>query len=199
MQEQLLRLMLAIADARGDEAAAVVISFGERLEGFEDAPMRRMVAELVGSYHDRSAKELNIGRAMLDLARSASRFGLRMPAELSLLGETLLNLHEIGRLLDAGFDVNKSMRAHATSLMRRRMLKTSTPAHILSSALEVRDFVERLPERANRILDALAANDLRLKVEVIDHGSASSTAFRRLRIALPSAWCSPRSSSVRRC
>jgi len=37
--------------------------------------------------------------------------------------------------------------------------------------LEMRDFAERLPERANRILDALAANDLRLKVEVIDHGS----------------------------
>src|SRR5688572_15203426 len=171
VQEQLFRLMLAIADGRGDEAAAVVISLGERLESFEEAPMRRMVGELVASYQDRSAKELNIGRAMLDMARSASRFGLRMPAELPLLGKTLLNLHEIGRVLDAGFDVNGSMRKHATSLMRRRMLKSATPTHVLSSALEVRDFVERLPERANRILDALAANDLRLKVEVIDHGS----------------------------
>jgi hypothetical protein len=37
--------------------------------------------------------------------------------------------------------------------------------------MEVREFVERLPGRANQILDALATNDLRLKVEVIDHGS----------------------------
>jgi predicted unusual protein kinase regulating ubiquinone biosynthesis (AarF/ABC1/UbiB family) len=171
VQEQLFRLMLAIADGRGDEAAAVVISLGERLEGFEDAPMRRMVGELVASYQDRSAKELNIGRAILDMARGASRFGLRMPAELPLLGKTLLNLHEIGRVLDSGFDVNGSMRKHATSLMRRRMVKSATPTHLLASALEVRDFVERLPERANRILDAVAANDLRVKVEVIDHGS----------------------------
>jgi len=171
VQEQLFRLMLAIADGRGDEAAAVVISIGERLEGFEDAPMRRMVGELVASYQERPAKELNIGRAMLDMARGASRFGLRMPSsELPLLG-TLLNLHEIGRVLDSGFDVNGSMRTHATSLMRRRMVKSATPTHLLSSALEVRDFVERLPERANRILDAVAANDVRLKVEVIDHGS----------------------------
>jgi ubiquinone biosynthesis protein len=171
VQEQLFRLMLAIADGRGDDAAAVVISLGERLEGFEDAPMRRMVGELVTSYHDRSARELNVGRAMLDMARTASQFGLRMPAELPLLGKTLLNLHEIGRVLDSDFDVNGSMRTHATSLMRRRMVKGTTPTHLLSSALEVRDFVERLPERANRVLDALAANDLRLKVEVIDHGS----------------------------
>jgi len=171
VQEQLFRLMLAIADRRGDEAAAVVIAIGERLDVFEDAPMRRMVGELVGTYHDRSANELNVGRAMLEMARSAGRFGLRMPAEIPLLGKTLLNLHEIGRVLDDTFDVNRSLRTHATSLMRRRMLKTATPTHLLSSVLEVRDFVERLPERANRILDALAANDLRLKVEVIDHGS----------------------------
>ena len=171
IQDQLFRLLLAIADGRGDEAATVVIALGEKLEEFEDASMRRTVSELVIRYHDRSAKDLNIGRAMLDLARTGNRFGLRMPAELPLLGKTLLNLHEIGRVLDDGFDVNGAMRAHATSLMRRRMLKTMTPAHLLSSMLEMRDFAERLPERANRILDALAANDLRLKVEVIDHGS----------------------------
>jgi predicted unusual protein kinase regulating ubiquinone biosynthesis (AarF/ABC1/UbiB family) len=133
--------------------------------------MRRMVSELVTSCHDRSAGDLNIGRAMLDMGRSASQFGLRMPAELPLLGKTLFNLHEIGRVLDSDFDVNGSMRTQATSLMRRRMVKGTSPTHLLSSALEVRDFVERLPERANRILDALATNDLRLKVEVIDHGS----------------------------
>jgi ubiquinone biosynthesis protein len=42
---------------------------------------------------------------------------------------------------------------------------------VFSTALEIRDFAERLPSRMNRILDALSANDLRLKIEVIDHGS----------------------------
>jgi hypothetical protein len=46
-----------------------------------------------------------------------------------------------------------------------------SPATVFSSALELRDFAERLPGRVNRILDALAGNDLRLKIEVIDHGS----------------------------
>ena len=42
---------------------------------------------------------------------------------------------------------------------------------MFSTALEMRDFAERLPGRMNRILDALSGNDLRLKIEVIDHGS----------------------------
>ena len=55
--------------------------------------------------------------------------------------------------------------------MRRRLLKSVSPANAFSSALEVRDFAERLPGRVNRVLDALVDNDLRLKVELIDHGS----------------------------
>ena len=63
------------------------------------------------------------------------------------------------------------MRQNATDLMRRRMWKAATPANLWTSALEVREFAQRLPGRVNRILDALAGNDLRVKVEVIDHGS----------------------------
>jgi len=171
VQDQLLRLMLAIADARGDEAASVVVSLGEKHDDFDEASLRRMVIEVVGGHQHTPAKSLNIGRVMLDMARTSGGYGLRLPADLALLGKTLLNLHHIGRVLDPEFDVNGSMRRNATGLMRRRMLKTLTPAHLLSSALEVRDLTERLPERLNRILDAIAANDLRLKVEVIDHGS----------------------------
>jgi ubiquinone biosynthesis protein len=171
VQDQLLRLLLAIADGRGDEAASVIVSLGEKHEDFNDPLLRRAVIEVVGGHQHTPAKALNIGRVMLDMARTSGRYGLRLPADLALLGKTLLNLHHIGRLLDPEFDVNGSMRRNATGLMRRRMLKTLTPTHLLSSALEVRDLAERLPERLNRILDAIAANDVRLKVEVIDHGS----------------------------
>lgn len=108
---------------------------------------------------------------MLEMARTGGNHGLRMSPDLALLGKTLLNLDEIGRVLDPEFDVNASMRQNATDLMRRRMWKTTTPANLWAAALEVREFAEQLPGRVNRILDALAGNDLRLKVEVIDHGS----------------------------
>jgi predicted unusual protein kinase regulating ubiquinone biosynthesis (AarF/ABC1/UbiB family) len=94
-----------------------------------------------------------------------------MPPELALLGKALLHLDEIGRTLDPEFEVNASMRRNATQLMQRRMLKSVTSATMFSTALEMRDFAERLPGRMNRILDALSANDLRMKIEVIDHGS----------------------------
>jgi ubiquinone biosynthesis protein len=143
----------------------------DKLEDFDEVELRAVVADVVGHYQQTPARDLNVGRVMIEMARGGSRCGLRMPSELALLGKTFLNLHHIGRVLDSDFDVNGSMRRNATSLMRRRMLRTVTPTHLLSSALEVRDFAERLPGRLNRILEALSANDLRLKVDLIDHGS----------------------------
>jgi ubiquinone biosynthesis protein len=171
MQERLFRLMLAISEARGDEAASIVIAMGDKHDDFNEMQMRRMIIEMVGRYRNTAAKELNVGRVMLEMARAAPQHGLRLPPDLALLGKALLNLDEIGRLLDPDFDVNASMRRNATRVMQRRVLNSVTPANVFSTVLEVRDFAERLPGRMNRILDALAANDLRLKIEVIDHGS----------------------------
>ena len=171
VQEQLFRLMLAVVDADGDDAAVAAIALGEKLEGFNETEARRQVAELVGRYHPAKANELNVGRVLLELARSGQAFGLRLPPALPLLGKTLLNLHDIGRVLADDFDINASMRRNAVSLMRRRMLKSLTPGHVMSSVLEARDFAERLPQRLNKVLDALSADNLRLKVEVIDHGA----------------------------
>ncbi len=170
-QEQLFKMMLAISEGRGDEAASVAIALSERREDFDEAAMRREVVNLVSRYQGVALKQINVGRVMLEVFRSGSQHGLKMSPDMALLGKALLNLDEIGRVLDPDFDVNASMRDSATSLMRRRMWKAATPAHLWSSALEVREFAERLPGRVNRILDALACNDLRLKVEVIDHGS----------------------------
>ncbi|HEU5257607.1 MAG TPA: AarF/UbiB family protein [Vicinamibacterales bacterium] len=170
-QEQLFKLILAISEGRGDDAAEILISLGERHEDFNESEMRRAIADLIGRFHRVTMREMNVGRVMLEMSRSSSKHGLKMPPELALLGKTLLHLDEVGRVLDPEFDVNASLRRNASSVMRRRMVKSATPANVFSAAMDVREFAERLPGRVNRILDALAANDLRFKVEVIDQGS----------------------------
>ena len=171
LQELLFKLLLAIGEGRGDQAANAAIQLGERRDDFDEPEMRREIADLVGRFHRSTMSEMNVGRVMLEMSRSGNRHGLKMSPDLALLGKTLLHLDEIGRCLDPEFDVNASMRRNANSLMRKRMLKSVTPSNVFAAALEVREFAERLPGRVNRILDALAANDLKFKVEVIDQGS----------------------------
>ena len=170
-QEQLFKLILAIGEGRGDDAANVLVTLGERRDDFEEMEMRRAISEIVSHYHGMTMSEMSVGRVMLEMSRSGAEHGLKIPPEMALLGKTLLHLDEVGRVLDPEFDVNASLRRNASSVMRRRMLKSATPANVFSAAMDVREFAERLPGRVNKILDSLAANDLRFKVEVIDQGS----------------------------
>jgi ubiquinone biosynthesis protein len=85
-----------------------------------------------------------------------------------MLGKALLHLDEIGRLLDRDARPNAMIRRHSAAIMQRRLLHSVSSGNVFSGVLEVRDLIERLPQRANRILDLLASNQLEVKIDAID-------------------------------
>ena len=78
------------------------------------------------------------------------------PSELTLLGKTLLQLDEVGRILDPAFDTSASVRRNVTEIMSQRMRKGVSQGNVLSSLLEMKEFVTGLPARLNKILDAVS-------------------------------------------
>jgi hypothetical protein len=51
------------------------------------------------------------------------------------------------------------------------MARTLTPASLFNSVLEARELGQKLPARLNQLLDALAGDHFKVKVEMIDEGS----------------------------
>ena len=171
MQERLLKLLLAVSEGRGEEAADVAIALGEKLPEFNDAGFRRDITTLVNRIGHQSVAEFQIGRVFLELSQLINNNAMRAPAELTLLGKTLLNLDEVARALDPQLDVNAAIRRNGTDLMSRRVRKTVSSGGVLATMLEAKEFAEKLPGRVNRVLDSLAASELKMKVEVIDDGA----------------------------
>jgi predicted unusual protein kinase regulating ubiquinone biosynthesis (AarF/ABC1/UbiB family) len=168
MQEDLLKLLLAISDGRGDEAADRAAEIGEKLDTFDEAEFRRQVSELVGLYQNATVEHIQIGKVVMEVSRVAGTSGIRLPPELTMLGKTLLHLDEIGRALDPEFDPNASVRKNAAELLQKRMRKSASPSNLYASLLEAKDFFEKLPGRVNKVLDILSNNELRLNVDAID-------------------------------
>jgi predicted unusual protein kinase regulating ubiquinone biosynthesis (AarF/ABC1/UbiB family) len=171
LQDRLLKLILAISNGRGEEAAQASIAIGEMREGFDELGFTRDVVDLVGHYQDASLAELQLGKIVLEVNQSASAHGIKPPAELTMLGKTLLNIDIVGRCLAPSLDINAAIRRHAASLMQRRLLKSLSPSTVFSTVLEAKEFAEHLPRRINRVLESLASSQLKLKVEMIDEGA----------------------------
>ncbi|HVG18433.1 MAG TPA: AarF/UbiB family protein [Blastocatellia bacterium] len=168
LQEKLLQLLLAVAEGRSEDAANFAIRIGERTEDFDEAAFRRRVADIVAQQQGRSAEQLEIGKVMLEVTQVSGECAIRVPPELTMLGKTLLNLDQVGWTLDPDFDPNAAIRRNAVEIMQQRMAKSVSPASIFSSLMDMKDFLETMPRRINKILDRVANNDIEVKVDAID-------------------------------
>ena len=168
LQEGLFRLLLAVGEGQGREAAELALSIAERREDVDQDEFRRRVADVVQQVGGRRVGEMQLGRSVLAVARAAGETGARIPSEFTMLGKTLWNLDEIGKALDPSFDPAESIRRHAPELLRRRMARRLSPGHIAAALLDAKELVQEMPRRLNRLLDLLSKNELKLHVDAID-------------------------------
>ncbi|ACB77323.1 ABC1 kinase family protein [Opitutus terrae] len=168
MQDNLLKILLALSEGKGEEAAEIVIRISERVEGFDPSQFRRQISQLVATRRDRGLDQMKVGRSLLDVSQHARDSGLIVPSELTLLGKTLLQLDEVGRILDPEFDPNASIQRNVSELMSRRMKRDLSQGNLFSSLLEMKDFLGSLPGRLNRIMDAITDSQLQVKVKAVD-------------------------------
>ena len=168
LQEHLLQLLLAIAEGHGEEAANIAIKIGEPKSEFESKEFTRRIGEIVAKQKSATVEQMEVGRLVLEVTQTCAESGIRVPPELSMLGKTLLNLDQVGRSLAPDFDPNASIRRNAAEITQQRLVRGLSPGNLFSGILELKDLVARLPARLNRIIEAIANNEVKIKVDAID-------------------------------
>jgi len=168
LQERLLQLLLAVSDNHPDDATKVLLEIGECGEDADRKGFQRGITELLAQHNQMSFQPPQVGRAMLMLLKVAGDHRIRLPQELAMIGKTLLNLDEIGHVLAPHFDPNAAIRRHAADITQQQIGRDMSAASLFSTAVEMKNFVQRLPSRVNRLLDHLADNEFRVHVDAID-------------------------------
>ena len=167
-QDNLLRLMLAISEGRGDTAAEAAVKMGEAKEGFERRAFDRRIADLVTENSDAVLSRLNAGKVTLEITKIAADCWFRLPAEFTMFAKALMNLDRVVYTLDPTFDPNAVIRERANEILDQNIVKSMAPSNLLSSVVDIKEFAEKFPPRFNRILDQIGNNELRFKVDAID-------------------------------
>lgn len=164
-RERLLKLLFAAVDGRGEEVATEAVAMSTRLEDFDQERYYREVGQMVSRYAARSgARSQSEGRLMLELVRLATGCGLRTPPEMSLLGKTLLNLEAVAQALDPDLDVKQVIEEHLDAVMRLRLRKSFSPAHMATDLMEIQSLLREAPRKLADLLSLLADNRLQVRV-----------------------------------
>ncbi|MBV8859072.1 MAG: AarF/ABC1/UbiB kinase family protein [Acidobacteria bacterium] len=170
-QENLIQLLLAISEGKGDDAADITIKMGEAKPGFDDKMFRRAVADLVLENQNAQLENLDSGRVVLRIQQIAGESNFRLPTEFTMIAKTLLNLDQVVHTLDPRFDPNFAIRAYADVIMERRFRKSLSAGNLYGTVLELKEFVDKLPGRVNQLVDTLTTNGIRIDADVIDEHS----------------------------
>jgi len=168
MQDDLIKLLLAISDGHSERAAEIAERMGEPRSNYDTAAFRPRIAALVSEQHTSSLENIQVGTVLMKVVQIASESGLSLPGELTMLGKTLLNLDLVGTTLWPAFNPSDAIRRNVATILHRKTLQSLKPANLLGAALEMKELLERLPARANVILDNLAENKMRLDVRAVN-------------------------------
>jgi ubiquinone biosynthesis protein len=165
IQRKVVRLLAAISDDNGEQAATVLAEMGRPLEEYDAVAFREDVTRLV-SEAVADGPALQAGSVLVELSRISGAHGLRPPAEMSMIGKALLNLDQSILHLDPEFAPAEAIRDNVGEILLGS-LKTS-PGDLVAAALDTKEFTSQLPRRANRIMESLADGTMRLKVDAMD-------------------------------
>lgn len=167
-RDNLLRLLLAISEGRGEEAAETAIRMGEAKPAFNQAEFTSRVAELVAEHAGSNLSRLNSGQVALEITKISADCWFRLPSEFTMVAKTLLNLDRVVFTLDPTFEPAAVIRQRATEILQRNLMQSIAPGNLIGSVVELKEFVEKLPTRVNKILDTIGNNELKIDVDTID-------------------------------
>ncbi|MBC7931461.1 MAG: AarF/ABC1/UbiB kinase family protein [Rubrivivax sp.] len=170
-QENLIQLLLSISEGRGDETAEMTIKMGEPKPNFDEKSFRRAVSDLVLMSQNTQLENIDAGRVVLQIQQISGACGFRLPVEFTMIAKALLNLDQVVHTLDPKFDPNFAIRSYANVIMQRRMEKSLSAGNIYATVLELKEFVEKLPNRVNQMIESVTTRGIRIEVDAIDERS----------------------------
>ena len=166
LRQQTVRLLLDLADNRGDDAAETLVEVGHALPGFDRATYVNEVAALMARNHDLSIGEVQAGQVLFALIDISYERGLRLPAELTLLAKAMFNLDAVSRALDPGYSPVETIREFVGQIAAARARQEMNPRRLLQLAAAGGNLVTALPHRLDVITQRLASNEFETRVDV---------------------------------
>ena len=166
-RNQLLKLLLAIVDARGEDAAEVCITLGTRLEDFDEAEFVKQASKRIAAYaayQDSTTATASEGQLVLELTRLGAARGLRPPSEMTLLGKTFVNLDAVLVALDPKIDVKSTVKSHLQTVTLKRFWQSVSPSQVASELIETQELIREAPKRVSSILRMLSDNRFRIHI-----------------------------------
>lgn len=168
MQEYLMHLLIALSKNNGEEISNILLDMSDEESNGKHDEFRKHINTMVMDSRNSTAKDMQTGRLLIQMNRSAAQNGLHLPVEINILGKVLLNMDQIIANLTPEYDLRLAVRKHVTKLLQKKVRQDLKPEEVVSLLLASKKLIENLPDRFDKITDKLANNKMEFKIDALD-------------------------------
>jgi ubiquinone biosynthesis protein len=167
LQDEIIKLLLAISSNRGAEVADACVRMSEVQEKFEATKFVHDVSVIVAAFHDVDVSRVNVGQLLFNLIGVANNNDVKVPAEIAMLAKTLLHIDGVTKKLDPDYDPQTVIRNYAEQLMTQKLRQKFEPRNFYPALLDLNQLILDLPHRAREIIDLVPAGRLTFGIKLL--------------------------------
>lgn len=152
--------LAALVARDADEMVRVLSEMGAAPSGTDLPGLTAEVEQLLDMVHSRPLKEIDTGRAILEVMEIMRRHRLMAQTQYALLDKALLEMEGLARELDPDFDPVEVARPYVRSLWLERWRPDVLLGMMRRNITDTMNLVRHLPGRVDNILGKLERGEL---------------------------------------
>ncbi|WP_159883207.1 ABC1 kinase family protein [Paenibacillus puerhi] len=164
MKKHFAALVIALRNQSSKGVLRAITKMGIVPEDVEEAALRADVDELRDKYYKVPFSQIRMGEAVNDLFSVAFRHRIRMPAEMTMLGKTLLTMEGVVTALDPSFSVFDVAEPYGRRLFRDQFDVGKLGKKWLEEIPDYMDLVTEIPLSLKNLTTFVRKGKLRIEV-----------------------------------
>lgn len=159
-------LVIALMRQSTDGVIKAILRMGLLPDDINMHKLRNDVERLREKYYGVPLSQVSLGEAVNDLFRTAYRHSVRIPADLTLLGKSLLTAEGVVEKLDPDFSIFDIAEPFGRRLLKERLHPKNVAKMVWKRAADYGEQLIDLPKRVNEVATLMRRGKLRLEIDI---------------------------------
>lgn len=165
MKEQLSALIIALMRKNTDALVRAVLRLGVIPEDADRSALHDDMDRMRDQYYDVPFSKMSIGKALNDLFGIARKHRLVLPADLTMLGKTMITLEGVISSLDPTISILEMAEPFGRELVKQRFSGRRLQRKFMGGVADLTESLLELPGQARQLSSLLSKG--KIKVEVV--------------------------------
>ncbi|WDL98753.1 ABC1 kinase family protein [Alicyclobacillus sp. ALC3] len=166
MKDRLATLVVGLMRRNTDMILRALRHMGVVPVDVNEDSLRRDVDALREKYYDIPLSQVSLAESVADIFQVAYRHRIKIPADLALVGKTLLTIEGVVEELDPGFRIMDVAEPFGRQLLKEQLHPKTVGRHLLGTAIDVGDFLIDFPRQVRLMVREIGHGRVKVQMEV---------------------------------